>query len=185
MAQYIYSRVSTAGQTTDPQTLALSARYPDAQVVSEIASGAKARPILKALMEQLKAGDELIVIGLDRLGRRTAEVLNLLENLEMRGINFISLREGVDFRTAVGKLVLSILAAVASMEREMLRERTKAGLAAAKSQGRLGGRPPTIPSKDLQGALAMVAAGSSLRKAAREFGFSHSRLRLELQKGLK
>ena len=182
MPQYIYSRVSTPGQTTDPQTLALTARYPDAQVVSEIASGAKARPMLKALIDQLRPGDELIVVGLDRLGRRTAEVLTLLETLEKRGINFISLREGVDFRTAVGKLVLSILAAVASMEREMLRERTRAGLAAAKAKGRVGGRPATIPLEALDGALARVSEGVSLREAAAEFGISHTRIRYEQRK---
>jgi DNA invertase Pin-like site-specific DNA recombinase len=135
--------------------------------------------MLKALIEQLQEGDELIVFSLDRLGRRTAEVLTLLEDLDRRGVNFISQREGVDFRTPVGKLVLSILAAVAAMEREMLRERTKAGLAAAKAKGRVGGRPQMIPSEDLDKALAMVAAGASLRDAAKEFGISHSRIRYE------
>jgi DNA invertase Pin-like site-specific DNA recombinase len=182
MAQYIYSRVSTDDQSTDSQTHALLARYPYARVVSETASGAKSRPMLAALLEQLEPGDELIVFGLDRLGRRTAEVLNLLEALEKRGVNFISQREGVDFRTPVGKLVLSILAAVATMEREMLRERTKAGLASAKAQGRVGGRPQRIPAEDLEGALAMVAAGASVRQAAREFGISHSRIRYEQKK---
>lgn len=182
MPQYIYSRVSTQGQSTDSQTLSLATKYPNAQVISEIASGAKNRPMLKALVDQLKAGDELIVFGLDRLGRRTAEVLTLLETLEKRGVNFISQREGVDFRTAVGKLVLSILAAVAAMERDMLVERTKAGLASAKAQGRVGGRPSTISEQDLNGALAMVASGASLRTAAREFGISHSRVRYEQQK---
>jgi DNA invertase Pin-like site-specific DNA recombinase len=83
------------------------------------------------------------VFGLDRLGRRTTEVLTLLENLEKRGVNSISQREGVGFRAAVGKLDLSILAALATMEREMLRERTRAGLASAKAKGRAGqGRWP-------------------------------------------
>lgn len=184
MTSYIYSRVSTAGQTTDPQVLTLTTRYPDAKPVSEVASGAKKnnRPMLKALVEQLGPGDELIVVSLDRLGRRTSEVLALLENLDKRGVNFVSIREGVDFRTPVGKLVLSILAAVAAMERDMLVERTKAGLASAKAQGRVGGRPSTIPEQDLDGALAMVASGASLRTAAKEFGISHSRIRYEQQK---
>jgi DNA invertase Pin-like site-specific DNA recombinase len=141
--------------------------------------------MLKALVEQLREGDELIVFGLDRLGRRTAEVLTLLEALERRGVNFISQREGVDFRTPVGKLVLSILAAVATMEREMLRERTRAGLASAKAKGRVGGRPQTVPMEDLDKALAMVAQGASLRKAAEEFGISHSRIRYEREKRLR
>jgi DNA invertase Pin-like site-specific DNA recombinase len=109
-------------------------------------------------------------------------VLTLLEALEKRGVNFISQREGVDFRTPVGKLVLSILAAVATMEREMLRERTRAGLASAKAKGRVGGRPQTVPSEDLDKALVMVAQGASLRKAGDEFGISHSRIRYEQQK---
>ena len=182
MAQYIYSRVSTAGQTTDPQTLALCSRYPDAQVVSEVASGAKHRPMLKALLEQLQPDDELIVFSLDRLGRRTAEVLALLESLEKRGVNFISQREGVDYRTPVGKLVLSVLASVAEMERAMMSERTRAGLASARAKGRVGGRRQTIPTQDLEEALAMVADGASLRAAARKFGISHTHVRYEMEK---
>jgi DNA invertase Pin-like site-specific DNA recombinase len=132
--------------------------------------------MLRALVDQLQPGDELIVFGLDRLGRRTAEVLTLLEILEKRGVNFVSQREGVDFRTPAGRLVRSILVAVAEMEREMLVERTKAGLASARAQGRVGGRRSSIPKQDIDGALAMVSAGSSVRKAAREFGISHTRI---------
>lgn len=182
MARYIYGRVSTEGQTVDAQAFELIKKYPDAQLVSEIASGAKKRPILEALIAQLQPGDELIVFGLDRLGRRTTDVLNLLDVLEKRGVNFVSQREGVDFRTPVGKLVLSILAAVAAMEREMLVERTKAGLKAAKAKGRIGGRRSSIPQLTIDSAMEMVASGVSIRKAAKKYGVSHTRLRNEQKK---
>lgn len=182
MAQYIYGRVSTAGQATDAQSFDLLKKYPEAQFVSEVASGTKKRPILAALVAQLQPGDELIVFGLDRLGRRTAEVLTMLDGLEKRGVNVISQREGVDFRTPAGKLVRSILVAVAEMEREMIVERTKAGLAVARAKGRIGGRPATIPKQDLDGALALIASGTSMRRAAKEFGISYSRVRYEQQK---
>src|SRR4051812_25001893 len=113
MAQYIYSRVSTDGQTTDGQVLALTARYPEAQIVSEVASGAKHRPILRALVAQLQAGDTLVVAALDRLGRRTSEVLALIEDLDRRRIVLVSVREGVDYSTAAGRLVTQILVSVA------------------------------------------------------------------------
>jgi DNA invertase Pin-like site-specific DNA recombinase len=93
MAEYLYCRVSTDGQSIDPQAQALRAKYPTAQIVSEIASGAKARPMLKALIEQLQSGDVLIVAALDRLGRRTTEILTLIEGLTDKGVILRSERE--------------------------------------------------------------------------------------------
>ena len=97
--EFIYSRVSTDGQSVDAQAIALSRRYPCAAMVSETASGGKVRPMLDTLVAQLKSGDTLIVAALDRLGRRAAEVLTLIEDLSERGVILISEREGIDYFT--------------------------------------------------------------------------------------
>lgn len=176
MARYIYSRVSTDGQTTDGQVLALQARFPDAQVVSEVASGAKQRPILRALLAQLVAGDTLVVAALDRLGRRTSEVLALIEDLERRRIVLVSVREGVDYSTPVGRLVTQILVSVAEMERAMISERTRAGLAAARARGAKPGRPPSIPCDAYERAVQFVRDGMGVQAAAHAAGISRASL---------
>ena len=109
---------------------------------------------------------------LDRLGRRTLDLLELIENLEKKGVVVKSIREGVDYSTPVGKLVTQILASVAEMERNLISERTKSGLAAARAQGKFGGRPETIPSDVKNEAIAAVIGGLSIRKAARKYEIS-------------
>jgi DNA invertase Pin-like site-specific DNA recombinase len=185
MTEYIYSRVSTDKQSTDAQLHEITSKFPGALVISETASGAKKRPMLMALLGQLKSGDTLIVYSLDRLGRSTSDVLNMLETLNQNGINFISNREGVDFRTPVGKLVLSILAAVAEMEREMIRERVKSGLAAARDQGRLIGRKKSIKDTVLEQGISLVRSGQSIRQAAEAIGMSSASLGRAVKKQLE
>ena len=175
--EYLYSRVSTSGQSTDPQLVMLKERFPNAAVVSEVASGVKARPMLISLIQQLEEGDVLIVAALDRLGRRVKDCLQILEDLEQKGVILKSLREGVDFSTPTGRLVTTILLSVAAMEREMLSERTKAGLAAARKKGRIGGRPCSIPAETIQMGIKLVKSGMSIRKASEKVGISHSYLR--------
>ncbi len=176
MAIYIYSRVSTDGQSTDAQLVALTKKYPQAEIVTETRSGAKARPFLTALLEQLKTGDTLVVAALDRLGRKTTEILALIEELQQRKVNLISEREGVDYGTPTGRLVTQILVSVAEMERSVIVERTKAGLAAARAKGKLIGRKPRIPEEKITDAKEMVAGGMSIRKAAAAVGISHTYL---------
>ena len=166
MTEYAYVRISTDIQEHDSQILALKKKYPGAVVVSEVASGAKSRPILKALIEQLQEGDVLIVAALDRLGRRASEALLLIEDLDRRGVVLKSEREGVDYSTPVGRLVTQILVSVAEMERSMISDRTKAGLAAAKAKGRQIGRPKEIPSAKVAEGLRLIREeGYSYRKA--------------------
>lgn len=174
MAEYIYTRVSTDGQTSEGQTLALLQKYPNAQVISEVASGAKTRPMLNALIDELKPGDTLIVAALDRLGRRASEALNLIESLQERGVNLVSVREGVDYSTPVGRLVTQILVSVAEMERAMISERTKAGLKAAASNGRKGGRPARIPKDTRAQIREMYQSGLSMEAVAQKTGVSKS-----------
>lgn len=173
MTDYIYSRISTEGQNADSQLSKLTEMFPAAKVVSEVASGAKSRPMLAALVKQLQKNDRLIVYSLDRLGRRTLDLLQLMEELEKRGVVFKSIREGVDYSTIAGRLVTQVLASVAEMERGLISERTKAGLAAAKKKGKLGGRPEVHSKEIKKAAIALVQEqGYSIRKAAKKVGMS-------------
>jgi hypothetical protein len=176
MTDYIYSRVSTDEQSTAGQITSLVAKYPNARIVSETASGAKSRPILTRLIAELVAGDRLIVAALDRLGRRTSEVLRLIEGLENSGIVLVSEREGVDYSTPVGRLVTQILVSVAEMERAMIAERTRAGLRAAREQGRTGGRPRTYSKDQLNQSLVLLSQGLSSREVSSKTGISYSYL---------
>lgn len=172
MATYIYSRVSTDGQSHDPQVMALRQKYPDAEVVTEIRSGRKSRLMLQALVDQLLPGDTLVVAALDRLGRKTTDILSLIDDLQSRQIILISVREGVDYSTPIGKLVTQILASVAEMERNLISERTKAGLDAARAKGVQIGRKPSIDKSVFDDAASHLRKGKSLRKAAKLVGIS-------------
>ena len=172
MAKYIYTRVSTDGQSGDPQVQQLSDLYPDARVINEVASGMKKRPMLHALVAQLQPGDWLIVAALDRLGRRTSEVLFLIEQLEERRVILKSVREGVDYATPAGRLVTQILISVAEMERAMISARTKAGLEAARKSGKKIGRPPFVTPEQRQLAIDLVMQGETHKKAAKKAGIS-------------
>lgn len=176
MTDYIYSRVSTKEQNSESQLLNLRNKYPNAKIFNEIASGAKKRPILGTLINELQCGDRLIVAALDRLGRKTVEILGLIENLEKRGIILISDREGIDYSTITGRLVTQILVSIAEMERNLLSERTKAGLKAAKANGRLGGRPKVYSQKEIAKALEILGSGLTSRQVARKTGISYSYL---------
>jgi DNA invertase Pin-like site-specific DNA recombinase len=134
-----YARVSTDGQHHALQSDALQAAGCE-RIVTETASGARAdRPELIRLMETARKGDVLVVWRLDRLGRSLKHLIELSEQLQARGIGLRSLTEGIDTSTPGGRFVFSILGALAAMEREVLIERTKAGLAAAAARGRKGG----------------------------------------------
>jgi DNA invertase Pin-like site-specific DNA recombinase len=172
----IYSRVSTDGQTTDNQVIALRNKYPDAAIVEEVASGAKKRPKLQELVERLQKGDELILTSLDRLGRRTSEILQLIELLESKGVILKSEREGVDYSTIVGKLVTQILCSVAEMERNLISERTKMGLAARKAKGIKLGRQPKFSKETIGEVISMRAAGQTMEQIKVATGVSVARI---------
>jgi DNA invertase Pin-like site-specific DNA recombinase len=181
MTDFIYSRVSTDKQDVESQLVLLRSRFPDAKVISETASGAKARPELQKLLKRLKKGDRLIVAALDRLGRKVSEVLLIVEDLDKRKVVLISLREQIDYGTLAGKLVTQILLSVAEMERNLISERTKAGLKAAKARGvKLGSAPIRTPEQeDLM--LKMRAEGSTLRDISKATGFSPEGVRKALR----
>ena len=136
-----YARVSTEEQGTDPQLLEL--RAAGCEVLhEEHASGAdRARPVLARLLRDIRPGDTLVVVRLDRLARSVAHLLAVIEQLEARGAHFRSLRDPIDTTTPQGMFSLQVLGAVAQLERALIAERTKAGLHAARAQGRRGGNP--------------------------------------------
>ncbi len=135
-----YARVSTGEQTLDLQRDALTAAGCD-RICTDTASGARAeRPGLTGALDHLRAGDTLVVWRLDRLGRSLRHLIETITALEQRGIGFKSLTESIDTTTPNGKLIFHIFGALAEFERELIRERTRAGLASARARGRKGGR---------------------------------------------
>lgn len=142
-----YARVSTRDQDLAYQVDALKAAGCD-KIFREKASGAnKDRPQLAAALDYLRPGDTLVVWKLDRLGRTTRGLLDLAELLRSKGAEFASLTDSIDTGTSAGRVVFTLLAAFAEMERDLIRERTRAGLAVARARGRTGGRKGLDPDK--------------------------------------
>jgi DNA invertase Pin-like site-specific DNA recombinase len=143
-----YARVSTHEQTLALQQDALT-KADCARVFTDTASGAKAdRPGLEEALGFVRAGDTLVVWKLDRLGRSLPHLLETIAGLQGRGIGFKSLTEQIDTTTSGGKLIFHIFASLAEFERDILRERTNAGLKAARARGKKGGRPPATGLSD-------------------------------------
>lgn len=118
----------------------------------------------------------LVVWKLDRLGRSVTHVVGLINELTERQIGFVSLTEGFDTTTAGGRMIMTVFAALAQMEREVLRERTHAGLEAARVRGRVGGRPTVVTADKLRAARALIEAGSSVTDSAAAIGVSRASL---------
>lgn len=149
-----YARVSTADQSVAAQEDILKENGCEL-IYSETASGGKAdRPKLKEMFDYAREGDTIVVYKLDRLGRSLKDLINLLEQLEERGIHFESITDGIDTSTSAGKLQMHLIGAMAEFERDLIRERTKAGLEAARARGRKGGRPK-IDKKKIDLALRL------------------------------
>jgi DNA invertase Pin-like site-specific DNA recombinase len=146
MSQLIgYARVSTSEQSLDRQLDELHAHGCD-RVFGEAASGKRGanRPEWDACIAHLRAGDTLVVVELSRLGRNVGDLGRLLDHLDEQSIGLRILNLGIDTTTPAGRLIFTIIAAVAAMERELLIERTQSGLAAARARGRVGGRRRTF-----------------------------------------
>jgi DNA invertase Pin-like site-specific DNA recombinase len=140
-----YARVSTKDQAVDLQVDALT-QAGCAKVYTEVISGARAhRPVLEGLLERLRAGDVLVIWKLDRLGRSLPHLIELMNGLTARKVGLKSLNDPLDTTTSHGRLILNLFASLAEFERDLLRERTQAGLSAARARGRKGGRPKGIP----------------------------------------
>jgi DNA invertase Pin-like site-specific DNA recombinase len=144
-----YARVSTQEQTLDLQTDALK-KAGCTQIFTDTASGVdRERPGLAKTISYLRPGDTLVVWRLDRLGRSLKHLIDTITQLQERGIGFRSITESIYTTTSGGKLIFHVFGALAEFERDIIRERTKAGLAAARARGRRGGRPRAVPPKKL------------------------------------
>src|SRR5512134_1748598 len=145
-----YARVSTADQTLDLQKDALE-KAGCTKIFTDTASGAKAeRTGLDEALNYVRQGDTLVVWRLDRLGRSLTHLIETITGLNNRGVGFKSITEAIDTTTSGGKLVFHIFGALAEFERDIIRERTQAGLSAARARGRRGGRPKALTSKKAQ-----------------------------------
>ena len=179
-----YARVSTRDQNPDLQLDALSTAGCE-RIFTEKASGAQRdRPELQAALDYMREGDTLVVWRLDRLARSLKQLITTVEDLEQRSIGFRSLTEAVDTTTNGGRLVFHIFAALAEFERGIIRERTMAGLEAAKARGRTGGRPPAMNEADITAARAMLRAnGIPVAEVAERLRVSPSTLYRHLPGG--
>ena len=145
-----YARVSTDDQHLDLQRDAL-ARVGCRDIYEEKISGKQAdRPALGQCLRALRPGDTLVVWRLDRLGRSLPDLVRIVGELEGRGVGFESLTEKIDTTSATGRLVFHVFAALAEFERNLIRERTRAGLEAARARGRNGGRPPKLDVRQIR-----------------------------------
>jgi DNA invertase Pin-like site-specific DNA recombinase len=161
-----YARVSTTDQDAALQLDAL-ATVGCTKVFDDCASGARAdRPGLRQALDYAREGDVLVVWKLDRLGRSLVHLIETVAALEQRGVGFRSLTEAIDTTTPGGRLVFHLFGALGQFERDLIRERTRAGLAAAAARGRKGGRKPVVDADKLARARSMVAKGMSVRDAA-------------------
>ena len=165
-----YARVSKADdQDTAAQVGALKAAG-CTRVFEEKASGGRwDRPELHRLLDQLRQGDALVVWKLDRLSRSLKDLLHILEKIEAAGAGFRSLIEAIDTSGPAGRMMMQMLGSFAEFERAMVRERTKAGLKAARDRGRKGGRRPKLTPEQKAEVLEMLAAGRSAADLARLF----------------
>jgi DNA invertase Pin-like site-specific DNA recombinase len=142
-----YARVSTRDQNADLQVDALKQAGCE-RIYQDIASGAKsARPELDKLLAHVRAGDTVVIWKLDRLGRSLKHLVELVGELAERKVGLQSLNDPIDTTHAQGRLVFNLFASLAEFERELIRERTQAGLSAARARGRIGGRPKGLPAK--------------------------------------
>jgi DNA invertase Pin-like site-specific DNA recombinase len=172
-----YARVSTQDQSPHLQLDALKSAGCE-KVFEEKASGAKReRPELIAALGFMRAGDTLVVWKLDRLARSLKQLMETVEDLSARGIGFRSLTEAIDTTTSGGRLVFHIFGALAEFERGIIRERTTAGLEAARARGRTGGRPRSLDDNDLAVARTLLKDGTlTVAEVADRLGVAPSTL---------
>jgi putative DNA-invertase from lambdoid prophage Rac len=174
---FAYCRVSTQDQTPENQVREIEAAgfkvEPSRVIVETISGGVAAalRPGFSKLLERLESRDVLVVTKLDRLGRNVIDVRQTVEHLAERGVRVHCLAlGGADLTSAAGKMVMSVLGAVAEFERDLLVERTQAGLARAKAEGKLPGRPFRLTEAERATVRKRLAEGASVLGLAREYG---------------
>lgn len=171
-----YARVSTKTQQDSLQNQQEQLESVGCEkVYAEVASGMKSkRPKLEEALDYAREGDTLIVTRLDRLGRSTLDTLKTLQSIDEKGVRVQALDLDLDTKTPAGRLVISVIASLAQWERDLLVERTKEGLAHARSQGRYGGRPAALTSEQKKAIRSALKDGMSAISVAKSFGVSRS-----------
>jgi DNA invertase Pin-like site-specific DNA recombinase len=149
-----YARVSTQDQNLDMQLDALK-QYGCERIFQEKMTGTKKeRPQLEEMLKQLRTGDKVVIYKLDRISRSTKHLIELSERFESEGVQFVSIQDSIDTSTPMGRFFFRVMASIAELERDIISERTKSGLSAARARGRNGGRPP-VQKKNVELALKM------------------------------
>ncbi|EFH8136817.1 recombinase family protein [Escherichia coli] len=171
-----YIRVSTNDQNTALQRNVLECAGCELFFEDRISGKTRERPGLKRALKRLRSGDTLLVWKLDRLGRSMQHLVLLTEELRQRGVNFRSITDNIDTSTPMGRFFFHIMGALAEMERELIIERTRAGLAAARAQGRHGGRPQKLTEKEREQIARLLANGESRKQIALIFDIGLSTL---------
>jgi DNA invertase Pin-like site-specific DNA recombinase len=171
-----YARVSTLDQNPQMQIDALKRAgcHPDAIHVEKASGAALKRPVLDWALDELREGDTLVVWKLDRLARSVSELIARMEQIRLAGAEFLSLTEKIDTTTAIGKLYFHITAAFAEFERNLIRERTSAGVQAALERGQKFGPKRKLTEKQMLQAQKLRDQGLSLRAVAKRMGVSHT-----------
>jgi len=176
---FLYTRVSTIGQTTENQVGEVKAAgfaVQSSRIITETISGsapAMQRPEFRRLVDRLEAGDVLVVTKLDRLGRNAMDVRSTVDALAAIGVRVHCLAlGGVDLTSSAGRMTMQVIAAVAEFERDLLVERMQAGLSRARTEGKALGRPAALSDVEKQKVVARLEAGASVSTVAREFGTS-------------
>lgn len=178
-----YARISTKDQNLDSQIDQLHAVGCE-RVFKDERSGKTARnqTELAAMLNYLRPGDVVLVTKLDRLSRSLMDLLNITEQIRKKGAGLRSLSEDFDTTTGYGKMTFHVMGVLAEFERDRIRERTNEGLAAARSRGRIGGRPPKFSERQHNLVARMRKSGDSLREIARTFNVSPGTVKRSLQK---
>lgn len=167
-----YARVSTDDQNLELQLDALK-RAGCKRVFTDKVSGTRtSRPGLDEALSHAREGDTLTVWKLDRLGRSVKGLVDLVAELELRQVHFKSLTDGIDTKTTAGRFFFHVMASLAQMERELIAERTRAGLAAARKLGRVGGRKRRMTDSKVASARKLLAGGAAPRDVAHDLGVS-------------
>lgn len=179
-----YARVSTGLQNLDLQSDALT-QHGCTRIFHDKMSGTKKqRPGLEEALKYAREGDTIVVWRLDRLGRNMQDLIQIVNNLNERGIGFHSLQENLTMNNsnATGQLMFHLFAAFAEFERNLIEERSAAGRAAAKARGRLGGRPEKYGSKDIEMMKALIESGTPIKDVAEKWGVSRTTIYRYLEK---
>ena len=167
-----YARVSSREQNLDLQLTSLKSTGCERLYTDKVTGIKATKPGLEKAVEQLRSGDTLVVWKLDRLGRTVKGLIEFVEHLHNNDINFKSITDNIDTSTPSGRFFFHVMASLAQMERELLVERTKAGLVAARARGRLGGRKPKMTNSKVESAKQLLSSGMHPKDVASNLGVS-------------